>query len=84
MNVRVEVVDLIARGIRGFSFTHVPHAPLYTRLSLTNDDDPAGCLRAEVWFQENVLPELQRTISEAYPGREVAGKYCMGALERKL
>jgi hypothetical protein len=78
MSLTVEVVDLIARGIRGFSFTHVPHAPLYTRLSLTNDDDPAGCLRAEVWFQENVLSDLTRVVSQL---GEVSGKYCMGALE---
>ena len=77
----LQPVDMITRGIGGFSFVHVPGEAPYVRLELTDDYDAAACLHAETWFHEKVLPAMASNLAAVYPDYAVAGKYCMGRLE---
>ena len=77
---QVEVVDLIVRGIEGFSFLHAPQQPLYTRLHLTSDYDPDACRSAEAWFRASVLPGFAHAVAEAFATQKVCGIYCMDTI----
>jgi len=77
---KIEAVDLIARGIWGFSFLHTPHMPLYTRLHLPCDYDPDACRSAEAWFQESALPAFEHAMVEACQAYEVRGTYRMDTI----